>query len=138
MSMSPQTLETSPAVINCSSIDGNSININPTLVLLKGKLVEWNEKVEGLAGLEARGITRVLPEEKQGGGARGQVQMFLLWFSINLVWGAMSLLDSVARSFLGLAGRIQYALSSLPVLLVLVDLHTRPHLDRKLVTEQGD
>ena len=57
----------------------------PTLVLLKGKLGEWNEKIEGLAGLEARGITRVLPGEKHGGGTRGHMQMFLLWFSLNLV-----------------------------------------------------
>lgn len=57
----------------------------PTPVLLKGKLGEWNEKIEGLAGLEARGITRVLPEEKYAGGIRGHVQMFLLWFSMNLV-----------------------------------------------------
>ena len=56
-----------------------------TPVLLKGKLGEWNDKVEGLAGLEARGITRVLPGEKHGGGIRGHVQMFLLWFSLNLV-----------------------------------------------------
>ena len=59
--------------------------IVPTPVLLKGKLGEWNEMIEGLAGLEARGITRVLPEEKHGGGTRGHMQMFLLWFSLNLV-----------------------------------------------------
>lgn len=77
--------EISRATINSTSIDGNLHNIDPTLVLLKGKLFEWNEKVEGLAGLEARGIARVLPEEQHGGGPRGQMQMFLLWFSINLV-----------------------------------------------------
>ena len=77
--------ETSPAATNSPSIDGNLHNLDPTLVVLKGKLVGWNEKVEGLAGLEARGITRVLPEEKHGGGPRGHMQIFLLWFSINLV-----------------------------------------------------
>ena len=77
--------ETSPVATNSPSIDGNLHNSAPTLVFFKGKLSEWNEKVEGLAGLEARGITRVLPEEKHGGGPRGHMQMFLLWFSINLV-----------------------------------------------------
>ena len=59
-------------------------DIPPTHVL-KGRLARWNAKVEGLAGLEARGITRVLPEEKHGGGLKGYLQMFALWFSINLV-----------------------------------------------------
>ena len=70
---------------------GDSLNsssqgdIPPTPVLLKGRLARWNAKVEGLAGLEARGITRVLPEEKHDGGWVGYLQMFALWFSINLV-----------------------------------------------------
>ena len=77
--------ETSPAATNSPSLDGVLYNSDPTPVLFKGKLGEWNDKVEGLAGLEARGITRVLPEEKHGRGSRGHMQMFLLWFSINLV-----------------------------------------------------
>jgi Permease for cytosine/purines, uracil, thiamine, allantoin len=78
--------KTSPAATNFSSLDDGILHdsdLSP--VLFKGKLGEWNEKVEGLAGLEARGITRVLPEDKHGGGPRGHMQMFLLWFSINLV-----------------------------------------------------
>lgn len=53
-------------------------------ILLQGRLARWNAKVEGLAGLEARGITRVLPEEKHGGGRKAYLQMFALWFSINV------------------------------------------------------
>lgn len=64
--------------------DFHSSNIPPTPVLLKGKLARGNAKVEGLAGLEARGITRVLPEEKHGGGIREYMQMAILWFSLNL------------------------------------------------------
>lgn len=52
---------------------------------LKGKLAYWNAKVEGLAGLEARGIKRVLSEEKHGGGKSGYLQMLALWFSMNFV-----------------------------------------------------
>ena len=59
--------------------------MSPTPVLLEGKFAKWNAKVEGLAGLEARGITRVLPEEQHGGGSHGYLQMLTLWFSINLV-----------------------------------------------------
>ena len=51
---------------------------------LKSRLVRWNAKIEGLAGFEARGISRVLPEEKHGGSAAGYVQMFALWFGMSL------------------------------------------------------
>ena len=76
--------DTSPDATNASLNSSSEHNIAPTPVLLKGKLAEWNAKVEGLGGLEARGITRVLPEEKYDGGIRGYVQMFALWFSINM------------------------------------------------------
>ena len=84
--------------INVSSTNGSDINapnsssfdqskehdIALTLQFLKGKLARWNAKVEGLGGLEARGITRVLPEEKHDGGVRSYIQMAALWFSINI------------------------------------------------------
>lgn len=53
--------------------------------LLTRKVISWNAKVESLAGLEARGITRVRPEEKHEAGRNDYLQMFVLWFSINLV-----------------------------------------------------
>ena len=59
-------------------------DIPPTPQFLKDKLARWNAKVEGLGGLEARGIMRVLHEEKHNGGVRGYVQMAVLWFSINM------------------------------------------------------
>ena len=75
-----------PSVTNNSPLSflSGQHDISPTPVL-KGKLARWNAKVEGLAGLEARGITRVLPEEKHDGDSQGYLQMFLLWFSINMV-----------------------------------------------------
>ena len=51
---------------------------------LKDKLVYWNAKVESLAGLEARGISRVLHDEKHAGGIQDYLQMFSLWLSINM------------------------------------------------------
>ena len=68
-----------------SSFDSSTHHDIPPTPLLKGPLANWNAKVESLAGLEARGITRVLPEEKHAGGRRDYLQMLALWFSINLV-----------------------------------------------------
>lgn len=62
----------------------NQNGMPPDPLLLKGKLAKWNAKVESLAGLEARGITRVLQEEKHQGDIHGYLQMIALWFSINL------------------------------------------------------
>ena len=67
----------------------------PTLVLLKSKLAKLNAKIESLAGLEARGITRVLPEEKHDIKPMGCLQMFSLWFSMNLV------VENIVVAFLG-------------------------------------
>lgn len=65
-----------------SSLGGH--DIPPTPEIFKGRLRRWNDKIEGLAGLEARGITRVLPEEKHDISFMGYFQMCLLWFSINV------------------------------------------------------
>ena len=64
---------------------GNRHGIPSGPLVLERRLAHWNAKVEGLAGLEARGIRRVLPEERHTGGKSGYLQMFALWFSINLV-----------------------------------------------------
>ncbi|KAL9609254.1 MAG: hypothetical protein Q9167_005955 [Letrouitia subvulpina] len=47
-------------------------------------LSKWNARIESLAGLEARGITRVLPHERHAISLLGYTQMALLWFSANL------------------------------------------------------
>ena len=51
---------------------------------VSGRLARWNNRIEGLAGLEARGIARVPPEERQQGSFLGYSQMFMLWFSSNV------------------------------------------------------
>ena len=98
------------ADINVSSFTGNSSEENtthtsysslanhdipPTPVILRGRLKRWNDKIEGLAGLEARGITRVLPEEKHGISLMGYAQMCILWFSVNVT------VNNLAVGFLG-------------------------------------
>lgn len=44
----------------------------------------WNAKIEGLAGLEARGIVRVLPEEQQLPSKLAHAQMAIVWFGANV------------------------------------------------------
>lgn len=76
---------TSPAPASAPSLESSGQHdVSPNPVPFTGMLAAWNSKVEALAGLEARGITRVLHEEKHEGGLQGHIQMFLLWFSINL------------------------------------------------------
>jgi len=67
------TLESSP-----------SPEISPGIIPVPTKLQRWNAKIESLAGLEARGIARVLPEERHGSSAMGYAQMAILWFSANV------------------------------------------------------
>ena len=98
------------ADINVSSFNGSNSEENttrssdsssaphdvpPTPELLRGRLKRWNDKIEGLAGLEARGITRVLPEEKHDISLMGYAQMCLLWFSVNVT------VNNLAVGFLG-------------------------------------
>ena len=70
-------------------------DIPPTPELFSGRLKRWNDKIEGLAGLEARGITRVLPEEKHDISFMGYAQMCILWFSVNVT------VNNLAVGFLG-------------------------------------
>lgn len=43
-----------------------------------------NDRIEGLSGFEARGITRVPPEERHPPSALADLQVFILWFGANL------------------------------------------------------
>lgn len=81
--------------IDNASSSFNSRDTPSTPVIFKGRLKRWNDKIEGLAGLEARGITRVLPEEKHDISLIGYVQMCILWFSVNVT------ANNLAVGFLG-------------------------------------
>ena len=52
--------------------------------LVPGRLARWNTRIENLAGLEARGIARVPPEERHQSSVHGYAQMAVLWFSMNV------------------------------------------------------
>ena len=56
----------------------------PPHVPVPGKLRALNNKIEGLAGLEARGITRVLPEERHEISPLRYAQVALMWYSANI------------------------------------------------------
>lgn len=51
---------------------------------LRLKVSQWNARIESLAGLEARGISRVLPEERHEASTAQYSRMALLWFSANI------------------------------------------------------
>lgn len=59
------------------------------------RTVQWNTRIQNLAGLEARGITRVPPEERQQASVLGYAQMAAIWFSPGItvyisIWGAQN------------------------------------------------
>lgn len=56
-----------------------------THISVPTKFQRWNARIEGLAGLEARGIVRVLPEERQASSNLGYAQMAMVWFGANVV-----------------------------------------------------
>ena len=47
-------------------------------------LRKFNARIESLAGFESRGITRVMPEERQPPSLASDVQVAILWFSANV------------------------------------------------------
>jgi hypothetical protein len=57
---------------------------NPDSSSTWNKLRELNRRIEGLSGFEARGIARVLPEERNTPSLWDDVSVALLWFSANI------------------------------------------------------
>ena len=53
-------------------------------VTVRQRLCTWNQRIENLAGLEARGIKRVYPEERHVASVSGDAQMAMMWFSANI------------------------------------------------------
>ena len=59
------------------------------------KLSRWNRAIESLRGLEARGISRVPPDEREAPSLASYVQMVTLWYSANIT------ANNLAVGFLG-------------------------------------
>jgi hypothetical protein len=49
-----------------------------------------NNRIESLSGFEARGISRVLPEERKPASALADLQVFLFWFGANITANNMT------------------------------------------------
>ena len=78
-------LEKSPDAIEVfDASDGSGIS-SPRLIPAEGRIARWNNRIESLAGFEARGITRVQPEERHPASTVAMMQMALLWFSMDIV-----------------------------------------------------
>lgn len=73
----------------------NSPRETPLPIPIPSSLRRVNDKIESLAGLEARGVTRVEPDERHESSIMKYIQMSLLWFSANLT------ANNLAVGFLG-------------------------------------
>ena len=73
---------------SASSDDLRPLHVPPTVS-------RWNRAIESLKGLEARGISRVLPHEREAPSVWGYVQMTILWYSANIT------ANNLAVGFLG-------------------------------------
>lgn len=103
-----------------------SSDVTRDLVPTPGFLRRANTRIESLAGLEARGIARVLPEERQLPSRIDDLQVALLWFSANisvnnlavglfgpLVFGLGFLDSAMCATFGGLIGSLSTSYMSI-------------------------
>lgn len=65
-------------------LPGSGSESDPDSKSILSRLRRLNARIEGLAGFEARGITRVLPSERQEPSRAADLQVALLWFSANV------------------------------------------------------
>ncbi len=80
-------LEKPSGVVETSSndsIDKEAVYTSPAPIHIPTKFQQWNNRVESLAGLEARGIVRVTEEERHGISPLRYAQMAILWFAANV------------------------------------------------------
>ena len=79
---------------DATSSNSDQVESHPPIPV-PSKLRQLNEKIEGLAGLEARGIRRVLPEERHDISPLRYAQIAIVWFSANVS------ANNLAAAFLG-------------------------------------
>jgi hypothetical protein len=83
-SVSPDLEKGPPIAVEPVTTSSSDVSPLPQRSIIPIALKTWNDKIENLAGFEARGITRVLPEERHGTSLSTDFQMGFLWFSANL------------------------------------------------------
>lgn len=70
--------------VSSASADENLSNVSTGEKGAMSSLKKLNNCIENLAGLEARGIDRVPPDERQPPSHAADLQVAVLWFSANL------------------------------------------------------
>jgi purine-cytosine permease-like protein len=64
--------------------DSSSTSAEGPIPSKPNALHRLNNTIEGLSGFEARGITRVLPDERQPASLLADLQVAILWFGANI------------------------------------------------------
>jgi len=103
MAAPAQDVEKSAGATNIVRSSSESTTAEPNLHA-PSKLRRLNARIEGLSGFEARGITRVPPDERQPPSLWDDVAVALLWFSANI---------SVNNLAVGLFGPLLFSLGFL-------------------------
>lgn len=83
----PADLEKSGATVGIGSDEKGPFDESAhhdTHIPVPTSFQRWNARIESLAGLEARGIVRVLPEERQLPSKLAYAQMAIVWFGANV------------------------------------------------------
>lgn len=70
-------------------------DLPPPKLPVPSTLRTLNSRIENLAGFEARGITRVLPEERHAPSLSNDLQVAIMWYSANIS------LNNLAAAMLG-------------------------------------
>lgn len=70
--------------VSSASADENLSNISASEGAAVSSFKKFNNCIENFAGLEARGIDRVPPDERQPPSRAADLQVAVLWFSANL------------------------------------------------------
>ena len=81
-----------------TAVDEKASDVSPAPIAeipVPTTISKWNARIESLAGLEARGISRVQEDERHGLTWRGYLQMAVMWYSANIT------ANNLAVGFLG-------------------------------------
>ncbi|KAL8940589.1 MAG: hypothetical protein Q9216_002734 [Gyalolechia sp. 2 TL-2023] len=89
------------------------------------KLSRWNRTIQSVSGLEARGISRVRPDEREAPSLAAFVQMAIMWYSANIT------LNNLAVGFLG---PLLFELGFLDSALIVVARYFMGYWPAKLTT----
>lgn len=79
-----KTISATPTLEDQHWSDVSSSTANKAHLPVPSIFHRINARIEGLSGFEARGITRVAPNERHKSSYSNDLQVFLLWLSANV------------------------------------------------------